>query len=125
MRKTTLPLMNKTFSCCITLLLTTGFLVLLLAPNAFASSDPHDIIRNGKFYADLRHRYEHVDQSGFRKMRQLLPFDHALAYSQVNTKASKHRLSSIQSAPLEPAVTTVPLTVKLSFLLLLTLSSTN
>ena len=41
--------------------------MLLVTPSAFSSTDPHDIIRNGKFYADLRHRYEHVDQSGFSK----------------------------------------------------------
>lgn len=64
MQKTTLSIMNKTFSCRITLLFI-GCLILLLTPSAFASSDPHDIIRNGKFYTDLRHRYEHVDQSGF------------------------------------------------------------
>ena len=45
----------------------------------------------------------------FRKTRQLLPFDHALVYSPANTKASKRRLSSIQSAPLVPAVTTAQL----------------
>ena len=66
MQKTTPSIMTKTFFCRLTLLFI-GCLMLLLTPSAFASSDPHDIIRNGKFYADLRHRYEHVDQSGFSK----------------------------------------------------------
>lgn len=41
--------------------------MLMLSVPAVSSNDPYDIFKNGKFYADLRYRYEHVDQAGFSK----------------------------------------------------------
>jgi hypothetical protein len=57
--------MNKAFSLNLQLL-TLASLLLLSVPTASAD-DPINIFKNGKFYGDLRYRYEHVDQGGFSK----------------------------------------------------------
>ncbi len=58
-------MMKKTFS------LNLQFLILFslawLNPIQANAEELIDIIRNGKFYGDLRYRYEHVNQDGFSK----------------------------------------------------------
>ena len=49
-------------------LLMTSALFLALTPNAYAttsSDDPEIFIKDGKFFGEVRYRYEHVEQDGF------------------------------------------------------------
>ena len=64
--------MNKIIYCLLKIslllaLLWSGTTSVIADDTAATSEHPHDIIRNGKFYADLRYRSENVDQSGIAK----------------------------------------------------------